>query len=215
MDFSPLSYTVITSAGGGSYDFQAITIPTVYSPITNPLSDETISHLISISIDGSVFAFDAETTELDEVDVGEIIIGGISTVAPEGFLRKVVSIQSDGDNLIYITEGATIEEAFESLSVNVIQPLTPADVQNILKKHCNWPLNFAKYWPKNYFTDSSFDLISDQSSQNQNFPTPWFCFRQKPLNFFDQKKQVEQSFNGLFSFIVFLLCIVYMNLKLF
>ncbi len=132
LDFSPSSYTVISSTGGGNYDFQTTTIPTVYSPITNPLTEPTTSQLLSISSDGSVYTFDTETTELAQVDVGDIIMGGITEAAPEGFLRKVTSRQLQDSDLVLETEQASLTEAFESLSVHVSQQLTPEDVQEIV-----------------------------------------------------------------------------------
>jgi formylglycine-generating enzyme required for sulfatase activity len=131
LDFAPLSYTVITTSGGGNYDFQVADIPTVYSPLANPLSQVTTSSLISVSGDGSTYTFSSETPELAQVDVNEIIIGGISAVAPDGFLRKVISKQLDGSNVVLVTEPASLVDAFESLSINTTQQLTPANIKAI------------------------------------------------------------------------------------
>lgn len=130
-DFDPLSYTIDASSGGDDYNFQEITIPTVYSPLTNPLTETTTSQIVSISSDGSTYTFDTETPELAQVDAGEIIMGGITTATPEGFLRKVVSKQQQGGDLVLVTEQATLVEAFESLSINESKQLDPTDVQSI------------------------------------------------------------------------------------
>ena len=131
MDFAPYSHSVISSSANNPYDFHVTSIPTVPSPLTNILSDAATGQLISISSDGSTYTFGTETPELAQVDVGELIIGGVSTAAPEGFLRRVTSRQRDGDHLVFVTEQATLTDAFESISVNVQQQSTPADIQGI------------------------------------------------------------------------------------
>jgi formylglycine-generating enzyme required for sulfatase activity len=131
LDFDPTFYTVNSTSIGNNFNFQVLSIPTIYAPITNPLTETTTSKLVSISNDGSIYTFSAETPELVQVDIGEIIIGGISPVSPAGFLRKVISKQQDGSNLVFVTEQATLEDAFESLSVNISKQLTPDDVKSI------------------------------------------------------------------------------------
>jgi len=131
MDFAPLSYTVTSASSGDKFNFRVTTIPTVYSPTANQLTEEDTAQLVSISSDGSVYTFGSETTNLAQVDVGEVIIGGVSTVAPEGFLRKVVLKEQKDSSLIFVTEQATLVDAFESLSINVTQQLSSADVKGI------------------------------------------------------------------------------------
>jgi formylglycine-generating enzyme required for sulfatase activity len=129
LDFAPLSYTVSKSTTLGYHNFTVDVIPTVYTPITTVLTETTTSELVSISEDQSRFTFAAETAELAQVDSGDIIISGISPLAPEGFLRRVVSEENQGSHVILVTEPANLEDAFESLSVSTTQELTLADLQ--------------------------------------------------------------------------------------
>ena len=104
--------------------------PTVIPETTVTLTEETTSQISSISEDGSTFTFSAMTPELEQVDVGDVIISGISEAAPYGFLRKVTSSQAQGGGLVLTTEQATVEEAFEQVSVDLQQTLTPANLQS-------------------------------------------------------------------------------------
>ena len=130
-DLSTLSYIVNTTSGGSSYDFHEAIIPTVYTPGTITLSEATLAALVSITSDGKTYTFANETSDLAQADVGDVLIGGICTLIPEGFLRKVVSISANGDQRVVVTEPATLEDAFESISVNAAQQLTSANVQNL------------------------------------------------------------------------------------
>lgn len=130
-DFDPISYTVVSSNAGSPYDFQTTTIPTVYSPLTNVLSEDALSKLIAVSEDGINYTFLTQTPELAQVGVGDIILGGITTITPEGFLRRVTSVQTSDSHLVFATEQATLAEAFESLSVYETHQMTPSDIQEI------------------------------------------------------------------------------------
>ncbi|MEW6179877.1 MAG: SUMF1/EgtB/PvdO family nonheme iron enzyme [Chloroflexota bacterium] len=129
-DFTPISYTVTLPSSESEYNFQTITIPTVYSAGTINLSEETLDELTSISADGWTFTFASQTQEIAGLKPGDVIIGGITPLTPDGFLRRVISISSNGDQRIILTESAMLEDAFESLSIHYTQQLTPEQVQN-------------------------------------------------------------------------------------
>ncbi|PID30133.1 MAG: hypothetical protein CR982_01610 [Candidatus Cloacimonadota bacterium] len=57
-----------------------------------------------------------EDLNLDHIEVGDIVVGGISDVVPEGFLRKVVSKREENGKTIFETEQATITEAIKNCS---------------------------------------------------------------------------------------------------
>jgi formylglycine-generating enzyme required for sulfatase activity len=101
--------------------------PAVMPETTVPLSDESTGGM-SVSEDGSVYSFAWLTGELEQVDVGDVIIGGISAAAPYGFLRKVTAIQPQLSGLVLTTVQATIEEAYQQVYVDIEQRLTPADL---------------------------------------------------------------------------------------
>ena len=60
----------------------------------------------------------------------DIIIGGTSAVAPDGFIRKVLSKSNNAGEIILDTEQAELTDAFESLSVDASQQLKSADVKS-------------------------------------------------------------------------------------
>ncbi len=62
--------------------------------------------------------------------MGDVIIGGISEATPYGFLRKVTSIEDGSSELIFTTEQASIEEAYQQVSFDISQTLTPENLQS-------------------------------------------------------------------------------------
>lgn len=130
-DFSPLSYEVNTTSGGSNYDFHEEVVATVLAPGTIILSEATLAELVSVSSDGITYTFASKTSDLAQVDVGDVLVGGVSPLTPAGLLRKVVSITTNGSQFVVVTEQATLTEAFESLSVSVNLQLTPAQVQGL------------------------------------------------------------------------------------
>ncbi len=104
-------------------------LPTNLADNAVELTDESTSQLSAVSEDGAVYTFDTTTPELEQVVVGDVIIGGVSETTPYGFLRKVTAVDDSGGNVILTTEQGTLEEAYEQLTVNVEQVLTPADLQ--------------------------------------------------------------------------------------
>jgi hypothetical protein len=59
----------------------------VLGPNTIELSDEENGQISSISPDGALITFSTITPELRQIEVGDVIIGGVSNAAPYGFLR--------------------------------------------------------------------------------------------------------------------------------
>ena len=96
---------------------------------TNVLTDATTQYLASISGDGSVFTFSQASVELDAVSPGEVIAGGVSASAPNGFLRKVTTVSSAGGQVTVETEEATLEDAIEAGGFEISRTLSPGDIQ--------------------------------------------------------------------------------------
>jgi hypothetical protein len=101
-----------------------VTIPET----TEVLTDATLQHLDSVSADGSVFRFDARTVELENLDVGDVMVGNVSPAAPNGFLRKVTTVTVAGNNVTVITVPATLEDAVENGGFSLSHTFTPADL---------------------------------------------------------------------------------------
>ena len=104
-------------------------LPPIIPETTVVLTSESTSQLASISEDGTTFTFAAISSELQRVDVGDVIISRVSDAAPYGFLRKVTSRQTQGNGLKLVTEQATIEEAYQQVSVSLQQTITPEGLQ--------------------------------------------------------------------------------------
>jgi formylglycine-generating enzyme required for sulfatase activity len=103
-------------------------LPTIMADTAVELTEDSTSQLTSVSEDGSTYTFNTSTPELDQVDVGDVIIGGVSDASPYGFLRKVTAIDDSGSDLVLTTEQGTIEEAYEQLTVNIEQVLVPENL---------------------------------------------------------------------------------------
>jgi len=169
-------------------------IPDVFRDTTIELTKQTTDLISSINEDGSVFTFSGLTPELEQVQVGDVIISGISEQAPYGFLRKVDSIQEHDGDLVMVTEQASLDEAFESLSLSIQQALTPESIQNVIKD----PTITLKHIPSGstlkdfefqlnntvlYDEDNNFSTTDDQINANGSLVfSPSIDFRIKYVN---------------------------------
>lgn len=68
-------------------------------------------------IDSLVMRVDSNFGEAQDIEPGIVLVGGVSSDFPSGFLRKVVSLESDGGGMILTTEKASMDEAFEEYSL--------------------------------------------------------------------------------------------------
>jgi len=103
--------------------------PPIIPDTTHPLTEETTQHLVSVSEDGEVFTFDEMTPELEAVETRHVMVGGVSTAAPDGFLRTVTAVSTEDGQVRVETEQATLEDAIEQGGFSISRQLTPADVQ--------------------------------------------------------------------------------------
>lgn len=92
------------------------------------LTEQTIQHLGAISPDDSLYTFNQVTTELAQLDPGDVMVTGVSATTPEGFLRKVTDVQVEGDRVQITTVQGTLEDAIEQGELHVSQQLTPSMV---------------------------------------------------------------------------------------
>jgi len=65
---------------------------------------------------------------LSKAEVGDIIISGPTAVAPEGFLRKVLSKNTQGNIVFFETTNASLLEAFNKLNLQRTISLTPDQI---------------------------------------------------------------------------------------
>jgi alpha-tubulin suppressor-like RCC1 family protein len=104
-------------------------LPPIIPDTTEVLTSITTDHLASVSGDGVEFIFTQSTPELEALTTGDIMAGNTSPNAPNGFLRKVTSIQTVGGQVVVDTSAATLDEAIQQGEVNIDQALTPDQIQ--------------------------------------------------------------------------------------
>jgi hypothetical protein len=115
----------------------AYTITAIFSEYLDPivpdtteiLPVETLQYLVGISETGE-FVFAQPSSALSDVNVGDVIVGDVSTNAPNGFLRKVTAINEVGGQTVVQTETTTLDEAIQQGEVHISQALTPSQVQS-------------------------------------------------------------------------------------
>jgi hypothetical protein len=126
--FSPLQQ-VVNPATVGAIDFQIYVPDPVVPPTTEPLSSQTEQYLQAISADGSIYSYSQITPELQQLSVGDFMVAAGSSVAPNGFLRRVTAISGDG--LVVTTAPATLEDAIQDGAVYQSHSLSPANVRSV------------------------------------------------------------------------------------
>jgi len=96
---------------------------------TKVLTGTTILSLAAVSEDQSLYTFSGTTAQLAALAPGDVIVGAGSELAPDGFLRRVESVSTEGDQVVVQTSQAKLAEAIETGSVSLSQELLPADVR--------------------------------------------------------------------------------------
>ncbi|MDP8221587.1 MAG: hypothetical protein P9X26_09585, partial [Candidatus Stygibacter frigidus] len=105
---------------------QDVIVPETTEVVETEVADEEIE---SITENGDMTV--DESSELADVDVGQIMLSGVSQVSPQGFLRKVTDKRTENGKVILETEQASMAEAFEEFHMSEVIRLTPADVERI------------------------------------------------------------------------------------
>jgi uncharacterized protein (TIGR02145 family) len=88
--------------------------------------DNPSSQIIQ-AVDSVKVVFNGNTTQLESLTVGNIIISGIAPNAPYGFLRKITNIQKTGTTYTFTTVEVPLEEAFEELHVDYTKTFSTSD----------------------------------------------------------------------------------------
>ena len=106
-------------------------LETIVSANTKVFDDDAWSDIVSIDTNNFTFEFTSgEYTE--NLEVNDIMVDGVSSTFPYGFLRKVVSMNENGSTITVITQQATIAEAIEQGSLRLdSMPLKSSDIASI------------------------------------------------------------------------------------
>lgn len=102
--------------------------PEIVIPATTKILDpETEASLVEVTDEGT-FIFTKSTTFLSRLNVGDVLVCGVSPLTPYGLLRKVEVIRTENGQVIVETSQATLEDAIETGTIEFTGVLTPEGV---------------------------------------------------------------------------------------
>lgn len=116
----------------GSQDFDLQVTPPVITPETVVLTELSNQYLDAASYDGETFVFTQMTSELEQVDVGDIIVSDVSSVDPDGYFRKVAGIALQGSGVVFTTVPATLEESIQDGTSFLMETMQPSQVKSMV-----------------------------------------------------------------------------------
>lgn len=82
-----------------------------------------LAALAEVSEDQSLLTFARDSAWLQALDAPNVILAGVSEHTPGGLLRKVTSVERDGDRVLVHTDPATVFHAFRRLDVEIEAPV--------------------------------------------------------------------------------------------
>ena len=108
---------------------QCLILETYVIPNTTTIIPDEDSSVIQDydDVNGTI-TLDSLSDYAQAVSIGDVIIGQDNDHAPNGFLRKVISKNSQGSSIVLETGPGTMTEAFESMNINETHQLLPSDV---------------------------------------------------------------------------------------
>jgi hypothetical protein len=94
---------------------------------TRVVDENTRGSLVGFSEDGTL-RFSGSTPFLANLKAGDILVSEPAAAAPDGFLKKIIAVRQEGDEIIIATEQAALEEAILQGEVSIEKQLTPDDL---------------------------------------------------------------------------------------
>lgn len=85
-----------------------------------------------MGIEGNTFIFSFQILEAIMLERGDILVGEITESTPNGFLRRVIDVSSDGMMIRVDTEPATLEDVF--IQADIEANNIPLDAENIVEQ---------------------------------------------------------------------------------
>lgn len=147
------------------------------------------------AVDSTKVIFNGNTTQLQSLTVGNIIISGIAPNAPYGFLRKITNIQKTGTTYTFTTVEVPLEEAFKELHVDYTKTFTTADTAKRVSS-TSFVVELTDYVL--YDADGNDNTTADQLKLNENIEvTPSFRFAVDITDFKLQYAIVEGNFQTI------------------
>jgi hypothetical protein len=117
----PKVYIPLVSSNAGS-------LPPIIPSTTKVFSTNTTQQLASVSPDGTTYTFSSVTPDLQALKPGDVMASGITSTAPDGFLRKVDSISSSGGKVVVTTSQAALTDAIQQGTIDANETLTASAV---------------------------------------------------------------------------------------
>lgn len=135
-------------------------------PDTTVVMSETVqAELTEVSATSLVFA--TGSALVSGVEVGDVLVGELSAVAPDGFVRKVLEVQTDAGQTTFVTQEASLLEAIESGSLSARIELKPED---IIETTSHLPFLGSQAildgFSRSFTNEVIFDLDDDEETTN-------------------------------------------------
>ncbi|MCL6560782.1 MAG: hypothetical protein K6U74_18705, partial [Firmicutes bacterium] len=108
---------IISGCGGGNSNNQPVIEPVIIPPTTKVIDNLTEQALVSISQDQSILTFSQMTQTLQSLAPNDVLVFGSTPQTPDGLLRRVISVNQQGSQVLVLTEAATLEEAIQQGTV--------------------------------------------------------------------------------------------------
>ncbi len=174
--------TPLSSVGCSSDDEPKATAPAKMAdeivaipfPSTIELAGADLAGLEPDLGDGTL-TFKSVPKGLERVEVGSVIVGGVSASSPRGLLRAVLKVERDGDRLVLKTAQAPIQLAYKKLKVRVSRSAGLGDPEAIanpdkpgLKTN---DLGSGGFETKQLFNYVLFDGDGDRTTENDQIVT--------------------------------------------
>ncbi|WP_375563205.1 S-layer homology domain-containing protein [Bernardetia sp. OM2101] len=106
----------------------ALNQPYEYVKVIQPENYELL-----VRIDKNSLTFKKHKTTLP-YKVGNILVSNIAPLAPYGYMREIVSIREEGNNFVYQTENATLDQIFENAYIHETKEFETNSYGNVANK---------------------------------------------------------------------------------
>ena len=107
---------------------------TIETPTDNGLVLSPVTKIIKeangglVSADSTKLIFNGLNQQIADAKKGDILVSDVTSVAPDGYLRKITETKRVGNQTIITTENASLAEAIKDGSVSFTRKITAADI---------------------------------------------------------------------------------------
>ena len=120
------------SRPGVAQEVSSSTVPAMVPDRVKVLSVGTMQYLYSISDDGVYYMFSHMTPELQTIKSGDVISNEVLTeVAPYGFLRKIIKVHVDGEDVVLQTAQGNLMDVMKQGRASIKMKFKPEDLEEL------------------------------------------------------------------------------------